>query len=131
VMASSDNVLRGGLTPKSVDVEQLLRTVSYADARPTVLCGHQIGPGVQAYETAAEEFVLDRAQLEADESLHADVEHGVECFITLEGSAVLVCAGHEIKLGKGAAALAPAGIAYELRAMASGALVFRSRIPVP
>jgi len=131
VMASSDNVLRGGLTPKSVDVEQLLRTVSYADTRPTVLSGRQIGPGVQAYETAAEEFVLDRARLEADEGLYAGVEHGVECFITLEGSAVLVCPDHEIKLGRGAAAMAPAGIPYELRAMACGALVFRSRIPAP
>jgi mannose-6-phosphate isomerase len=130
-MASSDNVLRGGLTQKSVDVEQLLRTVSYADGRPTVLSGRQIGPGVQAYETAAEEFVLDRVRLEADESLHAGVEHGVECFITLEGSAVLVCTDREMKLGKGAAAMAPAGIPYELRAMAAGALVFRSRIPAP
>ncbi len=34
LMAASDNVLRGGLTPKHVDVPELLATLSFRDGRP-------------------------------------------------------------------------------------------------
>ena len=129
VMASSDNVLRGGLTPKSVEVGELLRTVSYADGRPPVLTGREISPGVRAYETAAEEFVLDRIDLAANAPLRVGAEHGVECFITVEGSARLGCARRELTMDRGTAAMVPAGTPYDVRATAAGALLFRSRIP--
>ncbi|HTP60357.1 MAG TPA: mannose-6-phosphate isomerase, class I, partial [Spirochaetia bacterium] len=129
VMANSDNVLRGGLTPKSVDTGELLKILSYVDGRPPVLKGKEEGNGSRVYETPAQEFVLDRLEPAAGASLHGMRDRGAECLIALEGSALLVSGGTELKLGKGAVALAPAGVPYEMRFPAPGTLVFRARVP--
>lgn len=59
LMASSDNVLRGGLTPKHVDVPELLRVLDFAAAPPTVIFGRPDDDWVR-YDTPAEEFLLRR-----------------------------------------------------------------------
>ncbi|HUJ77276.1 MAG TPA: mannose-6-phosphate isomerase, class I, partial [bacterium] len=129
LMASSDNVLRGGLTPKSVDTGELLRILSYGDGRPRVLKGREDGGGLRTYETPAEEFVLDRLEAGPGTAIHGMGDRGAECLVTIEGSAQLVFGGTELKLGKGGAALAPAGIPYDLRFQEPGTLIFRARVP--
>jgi phosphomannomutase len=128
LMANSDNVLRGGLTPKTVDTGELLRILSYADGRPQVLQGREAGHGARIYQTPAEEFVLDRLELGANARTIAGTDHGAECLVTLEGSAGLASGERELKLDRGAAALVPAGAPYELKSEAE-TLVFRARIP--
>ncbi len=59
VMANSDNVLRGGLTPKHVDVPELLRVLDFTAPAPPVLTGSPDGPWTR-YDTPAEEFLLRR-----------------------------------------------------------------------
>src|SRR4029079_8168928 len=59
VMANSDNVLRGGLTPKHVDVPELLRVLDFHAGPPPVLTGVADGGWVR-YDTPAEEFLLRR-----------------------------------------------------------------------
>ncbi len=67
IMASSDNVLRGGLTRKHVDVPELLRILSPLPYRPSVLCGESVDVGHFArettYRTAAAEFELSLVEL--------------------------------------------------------------------
>lgn len=58
VMATSDNVLRGGLTPKHVDVEELLKVTQVAPLAPPLL---RVQPGeVTVYRTPFAEFELQR-----------------------------------------------------------------------
>jgi mannose-6-phosphate isomerase len=45
LMANSDNVLRGGLTPKHVDVPELLRVLDFDAEPPPVLTGWPRGRG--------------------------------------------------------------------------------------
>ena len=59
LMANSDNVLRGGLTPKHVDVPELLRVLDFHAGPPPVLTGVPDGDWVR-YDTPAEEFLLRR-----------------------------------------------------------------------
>lgn len=59
IMANSDNVLRGGLTPKHVDVPELARVLDFAAAPPPVLRGRPDGPWT-CYDTPAQEFRLRR-----------------------------------------------------------------------
>ena len=66
VMANSDNVLRGGLTPKHVDVAELLRVLDFAAPAPPVLPGTPEGAWVR-YDTPAEEFLLRRLDADAGE----------------------------------------------------------------
>lgn len=57
VMAASDNVLRGGLTPKHIDVDELLSVLEFAPGIPTAPT-MTAGPGVQRYEAGEEAFGL-------------------------------------------------------------------------
>ncbi|TQM42712.1 mannose-6-phosphate isomerase, class I [Pseudonocardia cypriaca] len=59
IMANSDNVLRGGLTPKHVDVPELLRVLDFHPTPPPVVIGKPDGDWVR-YDTPAEEFLLRR-----------------------------------------------------------------------
>lgn len=63
VMASSDNELRGGLTPKHVDLKELLKVVLFVPVMPEVL--HPVSVGSEEiYETPFEEFLLSRFTVE-------------------------------------------------------------------
>ncbi|MFE1560647.1 mannose-6-phosphate isomerase, class I [Streptomyces sp. NPDC058734] len=58
LMANSDNVLRCGLTPKHVDVPELLKVVIFEPSAPGVL--RPEGDGEEVYETPIDEFRLSR-----------------------------------------------------------------------
>lgn len=60
IMANSDNVLRCGLTPKHVDVPELLRIVRFETTSPGVLRPRPLPDGEELYDTPAEEFRLSR-----------------------------------------------------------------------
>jgi mannose-6-phosphate isomerase len=59
LMANSDNVLRGGLTSKHVDVAELLRVLDFRPCSPPVLHGTEADGWVR-YDTDAAEFLLRR-----------------------------------------------------------------------
>lgn len=58
LMANSDNVLRGGLTPKHVDVPELLSVLNFGDGPPEVL--RAVGGAEAIYVTPAPDFCLSR-----------------------------------------------------------------------
>ncbi|WP_395360898.1 mannose-6-phosphate isomerase, class I [Streptomyces sp. YH02] len=60
IMANSDNVLRCGLTPKHIDVPELLRVVRFEPADPTVLRPEASPSGEEVYDTPTDEFRLSR-----------------------------------------------------------------------
>ncbi|HEU0088818.1 MAG TPA: mannose-6-phosphate isomerase, class I [Pseudonocardiaceae bacterium] len=68
IMANSDNVLRGGLTAKHVDVPELLRVLDFSPGELSVLRGEPAGPHETAYPTPAEEFRLTRLEWTVGES---------------------------------------------------------------
>ena len=63
VMASSDNVLRGGLTPKFIDVPELLRTVEFKPVSVPMLTPEISGLGQELYQPPFREFQLQRIEL--------------------------------------------------------------------
>jgi mannose-6-phosphate isomerase len=62
IMANSDNVLRGGLTPKHVDVPELMRVLDFTPGPVDVLHGDLGLPGEWVYRTPAAEFRLSRLE---------------------------------------------------------------------
>jgi mannose-6-phosphate isomerase len=67
VMANSDNVLRGGLTSKHVDVPELVSVVDFEPLADPVLTATTVGDGVATYETGCEYFAVHRVDLAPDE----------------------------------------------------------------
>ena len=55
VMGPSDNVLRGGLTGKHVDTDELLRVLDTTPGAPPLLPPTSLGPGALAYRPSTQE----------------------------------------------------------------------------
>ncbi|MEO9327327.1 mannose-6-phosphate isomerase, class I [Gordonia aurantiaca] len=72
IMANSDNVLRGGLTPKHIDVPELLRVLDFTPVDPADLAPSVRTLGAeQIYLTPAPEFRLSRIELDGTGLHHA------------------------------------------------------------
>jgi mannose-6-phosphate isomerase len=97
LMANSDNVLRGGLTPKYVDVAELLSILRFTAFKPQILT-----PQGGAYQTPCHEFAL--SVLRNDTGALPFPEKGPAIVIVTEGAAVVSCDGEELALAKGDAA---------------------------
>ena len=60
LMASSDNVLRGGLTPKHIDVPELLSVLDFGSVGVPYLTGVTVAPGITRFAPAGADFALTR-----------------------------------------------------------------------
>jgi len=109
IMANSDNVLRGGLTPKHVDPTELLRVLTFADEPTPILLAQ--GSGVErTYDTPAGEFRLARLELRDGERFRAGHRAGPEILLCVAGHAVVRSAGGQtLEIVKGGALFVPAG----------------------
>ncbi|HYT11104.1 MAG TPA: mannose-6-phosphate isomerase, class I [Mycobacteriales bacterium] len=104
VLANSDNVLRGGLTPKHVDVPELLRVIDVADGPPPLIQPVETTPGQWAYLPPVPDFRLDRVAAPATLA-----SHGPQIVLAVSGSAVLRDGVSALPLPQGASAWVPAG----------------------
>ena len=129
LMANSDNVLRGGLTPKHVDVNELLATLSFRDGPPAILEGRATSETSREYETLAEEFALERIEVSPGVPYSGGREHSADSLIVTEGSAAIVAAGRTLALSRGGCALVPAGVPYSIAARAPKAVLFKAGVP--
>jgi mannose-6-phosphate isomerase len=68
LMAASDNVLRGGLTPKHVDAAELVSVLDARSGLPPVLTVREVGPGVGRYDVPVRDFALLRVDARTDAS---------------------------------------------------------------
>jgi mannose-6-phosphate isomerase len=106
VMAGSDNVLRGGLTAKHVDLAALIEVLDFTDGRVPVI--HPVlGPGGLRYPVPVEDFDLTRCQLDAQSG--SLTTRGPQVLLCTDGTAVLTSADGEVTLEKGSSAFVPAG----------------------
>jgi mannose-6-phosphate isomerase len=113
VMANSDNVLRGGLTPKHVDVPELLRIldfhpVSEASLHPET---HRDGPEL-IYGVPTDEFAVSRLRIDGENLGHeidAAVRHdGPQVLLCTSGAVLLHAKSSSLTLERGQAAWVPA-----------------------
>jgi mannose-6-phosphate isomerase len=130
IMANSDNVLRGGLTPKHVDVPELLKHVRFEATHPRII-SEDYGPGrIAVYHTPAPDFELSKLGLMQGESLTIRA-HSVEVFIVLEGKVGVIeqdGAGAPFGRKKGEAFVAFHQAKFELKAQGD-AVVYRASVP--
>jgi mannose-6-phosphate isomerase len=126
-MANSDNVLRGGLTPKHVDVPELLATLVFEGRPPEVLKPTEAAPGELVYRTPAREFELSRLDVVPGRPFAPGPGRGVEVLLGLAGECRLLAAGQATPLGPGRSVLVPAAV--ESYAIEGGGRVCRARVP--
>ncbi|RMI13286.1 mannose-6-phosphate isomerase, class I [Cellulomonas triticagri] len=108
IMASSDNVLRAGLTPKHVDVAELLRNVDYVAAPPIRIAPERFHGATRVYYAPVDDFELSITGVE-DDGVHPLPGRGPRVLLCLEGDAtVRASSGAELRLTRGQAAFVPA-----------------------
>ena len=109
VMANSDNVLRGGLTPKHVDVPELLRVLDFTPTAESALRPEITRDGMElVYNTPAPEFavsVLDVGGEQLGHEIDVPARHdGPQILLCTEGSTVVHAKSATLTLERGAAA---------------------------
>ncbi|CAL9329848.1 Mannose-6-phosphate isomerase [Actinosynnema sp. ALI-1.44] len=107
ILANSDNVLRCGLTPKHVDVPELMRVLDFTCGDMAVLTGDETQPGVWTYRTPSPEFELSRLELAAGGETRVD-HHGPQILLVTQGEARLSCGGQELAVARGQSVWVPA-----------------------
>lgn len=129
LMANSDNVLRGGLTPKHVDLPELLRVLTFEERKIEVLRPAAAGPCEGRYASRAEEFQLAVLTVDGDRVYSGPARRSVEVLLCVEGEGRLgdLAGGGDLALRQGQSALIPAAAgAYRL----SGAgRFFKAAVP--
>ncbi|MEU7869612.1 mannose-6-phosphate isomerase, class I [Dactylosporangium sp. NPDC049140] len=108
IMAASDNVLRGGLTPKHVDVEELLRVLRFEVLDEPVTHAEDLGGGLSAYPVPVPDFALHRAVLDAAHPAVRLPAGGPRIVLCTRGSIRVDDGALPVTLGPGQAAFAPA-----------------------
>jgi len=129
LMASSDNVLRGGLTPKHVDVSELMRVLRFEQGSVAVLAAQPDRERERRYPCAAEEFALSVIEVAERCPHRSQTDRSVEILLCTAGRLRAVeAAGRQTLLGKGAAVLVPAAVeAYRIEG--SGTL-YKASVPI-
>ncbi|MGI5213938.1 mannose-6-phosphate isomerase, class I [Plantactinospora sp. CA-290183] len=108
ILAASDNVLRGGLTPKHVDVRELLRVLRFEVLADPVVSPVPVAPGVVTWPVPVEDFALHGVRLDgARDSARVDVR-GPRIALCMAGAVTVTDGGGTVRLGPGQAAVGPA-----------------------
>ena len=128
LMANSDNVLRGGLTSKHIDVEELLKNTRFEETIPTILCGNQYQDnGEFVYQTSAKDFEITKIAL-GSSGIHRSISNSAEILIVIEGSATVTENENTLFLQKGDSILIKPNTMYTLQTNAE-VEIYKARVP--
>lgn len=101
LMANSDNVLRGGLTPKYIDVPELMKHTLFEPVIPNVMKG--VGSGVEKnYNCPVPDFGIMKIDLTGTETYQA-LSTSLEIFIAVEGGCIVNAEGVNLVIKQGEA----------------------------
>ncbi|MET9674826.1 mannose-6-phosphate isomerase, class I [Streptomyces sp. NPDC006482] len=127
IMASSDNVLRCGLTSKHVDAAELVKVVRFT-AMPTRVLRPREEAGEEVYPTPVDDFRLSRFRLSAAGAARRLGAGAPQIVLCTEGGAELASVGGVLRLGPGQSAYLPAAAEASLKGTGT---VFRATVASP
>ncbi len=129
LMANSDNVLRGGLTTKHIDVKELLKHVSCQPTVVNILTGYQSGKNKKVFHTPTMDFQMSVFELQAGNVISFN-PLTVEILLLTDGTVTVSDNSNSVVLEKGnpSAVVFPGPDIY--LKTATTATVFRASLPV-
>ncbi|MDD7962169.1 mannose-6-phosphate isomerase, class I [Microbacterium thalli] len=104
LMAASDNVLRGGLTPKHIDVPELMRIVDTGTGPAPIVEPDEIAPGVFSYDAGVPDFRLVRVEATFEAVAEMPLT-GPAIVLATTGDVVVEAGGDRVELVPGTAAV--------------------------
>lgn len=124
LMANSDNVLRAGLTPKHIDVPELMKHTVFESIQPQVMPGNPVQPGEWVYPCPVPDFGIARVDLTAGLS-YTGTASSLEIWAVTAGGAVV---NNSLVLKRGEAFAVFANETYTIAASGDCTL-FRAFVP--
>ncbi|KAL3527041.1 hypothetical protein ACH5RR_011697 [Cinchona calisaya] len=107
-MATSDNVVRAGLTPKDRDVQTLCSMLTYKLGFPEILEGVALNPYVDRYLPPFDEFEVDRCILPQGVSVVFPAIPGPSIFLVMVGQGIICSASSKERVSEGDVLFIPA-----------------------
>jgi mannose-6-phosphate isomerase len=123
LMANSDNVLRGGLTPKHIDVPELLAHTKFESVQPHLIQPEKNG-AENIYKAPVNDFSISTIQLAKGETFTAQ-SNSFEIHIILSGKAEIASAQEKLIVQKGGSYGIAAGTNYTIAASES-TIIYRA-----
>ncbi|MDR1445377.1 MAG: mannose-6-phosphate isomerase, class I [Treponema sp.] len=128
LMANSDNVLRGGLTSKHMDLQELISALDFSAFTVQILHSEEKAPGLHTYPSFTGEFSLIRLDSRGHETCAAPA--GRPCIAIITGGEALYHAfDEEIRLKQGQSLFIPAGAPGNFTGDFSACLAAPGRAP--
>lgn len=123
VMANSNNVVRGGLTKKHVDVAALLEIVEFRPGKPEIFRGEQLQAPFEDYLAPADEFILRKLHMTSGQVWEIR-DQPLHLAIVIDGQITVECDSSSRTLPKGKTYLAPYHCCYRVRADSDSLIYF-------
>jgi len=123
LMANSDNVLRGGLTPKHIDIDELIQHVQFVPTYPNVLNGEALNSFETNYPCPVSDFGLSKIGLNGGDRYTINTQ-SLEMLLVVEGEVLMD--GNLYKAGE--VAMVGASEQLEIQAQTHSVL-FKSFVP--
>ena len=118
LMACSDNVIRGGLTPKHVDIEQLLKIIDCSEIVPQIIAPAPKNQ-VYTYPTPIADFALSNMPYAKNTEISDRTLNGTTLLV-MAGEITLEAAQQKLTLKQGQAAFIEADTDYRVYGMQEG-----------
>ncbi|MGA2091179.1 MAG: mannose-6-phosphate isomerase, class I, partial [Endomicrobiales bacterium] len=133
LMANSDNVLRGGLTPKHIDVKELLRTLTFDRGATPIIDPRDVSETEKVYDTPAAEFVLSTIDVTRKKKHNNTGDHSADILIAIDGEVQIISEnGTVIHLIRGQSVMVPAGAGqYTIESLSKTAKIYKASVPSP
>ncbi|WP_424409166.1 mannose-6-phosphate isomerase, class I [Pasteurella sp. PK-2025] len=119
LMACSDNVIRGGLTPKHVDIPELLKVVDCREVVPEIIAKMDNNTSVLTYSTPANDFALTNITYQPHQQ-HAFQSQSAEIVLVMQGEIKISHKQTALFLKKGESALIGSGADYQIEGIQAG-----------
>ncbi|KAK8588635.1 hypothetical protein V6N12_023062 [Hibiscus sabdariffa] len=127
-MATSDNVVRAGLTPKHRDVQTLCSMLSYNQGYPEILSGLPLNPYITRYLPPFDEFEVDCCILPKGSSAVFPAVPGPSIFLAFAGEGTLKIGSWEGLVTEGDVIFEPANTEITVTATACELQIYRAGI---
>jgi mannose-6-phosphate isomerase len=130
LMANSDNVLRGGLTPKHIDVPELMRVLNFKEKKLAILKPAPLIEHEYSYQTPAAEFILSTIRLGKGDVYTSPNERGAEILLCTSGDLTIAAdkSSEPLNISKGISLLVPASISV-YRIEGEG-VIYKAAVPI-
>ncbi len=129
IMANSDNVLRGGLTPKHIDVKELLEHIDFQPTVPNVITGSTDDTHEEIFRTPAQDFQLSRIIIEPHRGIAIPSTHP-DIYFAYSGGGSATSDEDSVQFRSGDALLVlPGNVAHF--ASEEKAVIYRATVPSP